>query len=226
MQDYLTPSLIFDAVLCLILVGAYIMGYKRGLLRSVWGITALIVSVVLTVMLRPYAAESFKNSNFATMIHDNVYSAMTERINEQELFGGGESGTTEILGIAYNLPEKYTEQAAESLAESAEKTIAAAAASVTDTVINIAVTVFLFLLIRIMLFVLYRILNIIFTLPVLKQTNKAAGGIVQLIIALAFVYVAFAAAAITGTHLFDDTVLCRYMYDNNLILNLFSIINV
>ncbi len=207
--------MILDLILCAALIAAFIIGYKRGFLRTAWSISALIIAVALTAFLRPYAAELFEKSALNSFISDNVYDTVyaniPDSITEQE-------DSTELLDSLYFLPEKYSNSVSENLSGAAELTAGAVSESIASVVTGIAATIFLFIVIRFALALLYSALKIIFSFPVLDQTNRLAGGIVQLIIALAAVYTILAVAAVTGTDIFGDTILCRFLYENNLLL--------
>lgn len=208
--------IILDLILCAALIAAFIIGYKRGFLRTAWSISALIIAVALTALLRPYAAELFEKSALNSFISDNVYDAVYNNIPD----GGtaAQEDSSELLSSLYFLPEKYSSSVSESLSGAAELTADRVSESIASVVTDIAATIFLFIVIRFALALLYSVLKIIFSFPVLRQTNRLAGGIVQLIIALAVVYTILAAAAVTGTDIFGDTLLCRFFYENNLLL--------
>lgn len=216
MTDIMGNYIILDMILCAALIAAFIIGYKRGFLRTVWSISALIIAVALTAFLRPYATELFEKSTLNSFISDNVYDAVYTNIPENS--ENIQEDSPELLDSLYFLPEKYSRSISESLAGAAELTADTVSGSIADVVTDIAATIFLFIVIRFALALLYSVLKIIFSFPVLNQTNRLAGGIIQLIIALAAVYTILAAAAVTGTDVFGNTVLCKFFYENNLLL--------
>lgn len=200
--------MIFDIILCGVLILAFIIGLSRGLLRTIWGISALIVSIVLAGILHPYAMEKFENSIIAENINGYVYSKVASNMADSE--------------VIYNLPESFLHNSQLSSESLAEGQIEAVTEAVLNPVINIACGLFLFILIRIALAIVYNILKVVFSFPVLKQTNKLAGGIVQTVIALALVYVALAIAAVSGTDMLNDSVICKIMYENNILLTILA----
>lgn len=194
--------MIFDILLIVVLVCAFLIGMKRGLLRTIWGLSALIASIVLASILHPIAIESFKSSPIGTGINNYIY----EKIEE--------SGAGETLDAVYSLPQGIS-QNIDQQAENIEATVQ----PIVDTVINIACAIFLFILIRIALAVLYNVLKLIFSFPVLKQTNKLAGGIIQTLIAFVAVYAVLAIAAVYGNKIPDDSYICKTMYENNILIS-------
>lgn len=215
-------TIILDILLCAVLIAAFIIGLKRGFLRTVWGLGAFVIAVVLTIIIRPYTAGFFENSVLHYMVEDKVYTTVLEhapQVSPDETIDGSSDFFTE----AYSMPHKYAESAAEVFDSAAEKTAASAASAAADTVTSITEAILLFVAIRLALAIIYSILKLIFKFPLLKQTNKLAGAIAQTALALAAVYTVFAVAAVAGSDIFNDTVICKALYDNNILLALLGI---
>ncbi len=217
-------NIILDTVLCAILAAAFLTGLKRGFLKTVWGLAALATAIVLTCVLRPYTADSFKKSVLAEGLHSYVYNAVSIRAEDMLASAAGNIPDAHAaLDTAYTLPEKYTGEAAKQIAESTENAVSAITDTVTNSVVEIASGIFLFIIIRLILWIIYMILKFAAALPVIKETNRVAGGLAQLLIAAVFLYAAFAVAAIIGTDIFNDTVICGFMYNHNLLLTVIGL---
>lgn len=211
---------IYDIILCAVLIISFFIGYKRGFLRNVWGISSLLIALALTAFLRPHTDTFFRNSILNSIISENVYTAVYDKVNISDInTAESTEDIAEAIQTAFPLPDKYALDIAQSLDSAAESTASAIAQSVSDTVTLIAGTIFLFIVIRIILALLYSVLKIVFSFPVLRQTNKLAGAIVQLAITVAVVYLIFAAAAVYGTDIFEKTYLCKLLYNNNILLS-------
>lgn len=209
--------IILDLIFCAVIIAAFFIGYRRGLLRTVWSISALLIAIALTAFLRPYATELFEHSALNSFINDNVYDAVYMNIPDNQEISGTESNS-DILESMYFLPEKYSQSISENLSNAAELTADTVSGSIASVVTGIAATIFLFVVIRFALSLLYSVLKIVFSFPVLNQTNKLAGGLIQVVIAFAVIYTVLAAATVTGTDIFQNTVICRFFYENNLLL--------
>lgn len=219
-MDY--TSIILDIILCAVIVAAFIIGYKRGLLRSIWGLAAVIIAIILTIVIKPYTTNFFNNSILHYMVEDHVYTAVTSYM-DNAAEQGESTNSSVIFKTIYMLPDKYAEEAAEVYDNTTEKTAAAASAAAADAVTSITEAILLFVAIRLALAIMYSILKLIFKFPVLKQTNRLAGALIQTALALIAVYTILAAAAITGTDIFSGTVICKLLYNNNLLLNMLGI---
>ncbi|MGN1116601.1 MAG: CvpA family protein, partial [Candidatus Ornithomonoglobus sp.] len=188
------------------------------------GAAALIIAIALTCILRPYAADSFKKSVLAEGLHSYVHNVVSTRAEDMLASAAGNvTDAQAALDTAYTLPEKYTEAAAEQIAESTESAVSSITNTVTNTVVDIASGIFLFIIIRLLLWIIYMILKFASALPLLREANRLAGGIVQLLIAAVFLYAVFAIAAIIGTDIFNDTVICNFMYNHNLLLTVIGL---
>lgn len=137
--------MVCDIILCAVLIVSMIMGFKRGLLRTVWGLAALVAAIILTVMLKPF------------------------------------------------IPD-----------------------------IGVVGVILLFIAIRILLAFVYRILSVILSLPVLKQTNQLLGSALQLIIAMVFSFAALAAVEVLAPQYLEGATLCTSINEHNILLALFG----
>lgn len=212
--------MVLDIILGVILLIAFIIGYRRGFLRTVWGLVALVAAIILTITLRPYAYDMFRSSVFANKAEEYIQN----RVNSSLTLNLENTDTKEdFLSGIYTLPEKYSDLAEEKIADTSQAAADKVAAAITESVMDIASVILLFLVIRLALAIIYAILNLAFKFPLLKQTNKLAGAIASLVITLSAVYAVFAVVAVTGTDIFEDTTVCEFLYDNNILLTVMDI---
>ena len=98
-----------------------------------------------------------------------------------------------------------------------------------DSVLGIIALILLYIAIRLFLFVLFKILSLIFELPLLKSLNKIAGAAIGVVNALFAVYLITAVlglflsgdVALTVQEAISKTYITKYFYENNLLLNIF-----
>ncbi len=212
--------MVIDIILCAALAAAFAIGFRRGLLRTMWGLAALILTIALTGMLRPYAADAFKSSNIADGLRDYVYTRVESGMSRRQTDMDISYDYPDMVNSAYSLPDTYAKNAINELREATENTITTVTDTVTNQVVDIAASVLLFVSIRFVLAAAYRIVKYIFKLPLLKQSNHLLGGAAQLLIALIVIYAVLAGAAIIGSDIAKDTVLCEFMYNHNLLLGI------
>lgn len=68
------------AVTAVILVGCTLLGYYRGLLKSVFGLFSLLLSLILMIVLQPAVNEVLRTS---TPIHTSVQSVVKDFLEEE-----------------------------------------------------------------------------------------------------------------------------------------------
>lgn len=212
-------SVLADILLVAILVTAFIYWHNKGLVKSIWKIAALIVTIVLVLLLKNPVADYISDTNLAV----NLNNSISEMISVPP---GGGVNITETL----NLPEfmhKELEVGAESAKNTAEAINRTAASALTDTIIIIGVCIALFILIRLALMAAFMLINTATKLPVIKGANKLLGGILGMINVIFIVFLAlalFTMFAPTDHNMYDiidKSYLVKYLYNNNILLKLF-----
>lgn len=212
-------SYILDFILIALVVVGYIIGSKKGFIKSVWKIAALGITIATVMFLKNPAVEFVSG----TPIADNIHSAIASKIHIPQ---GGGLNLTETL----HLP-KFMEpgvNSAVSGAQSAATTVNdAVTVSLTRLVILIGVCVALFIIIRLLLMVIYFLLTKAAKAPVIKGTNKLAGGILGAAHMVLLIFIAMALITMfapAGSGIFDaidKTYIFKYLYNYNIILQLF-----
>lgn len=200
--------MIYDILLCAVLVLAFFIGTRRGLLKTAWGLVSLVAAIILASIFHPTAVKFFKQTPLA----DNIAGYVSEKLTfDTETVDFQDSLPHDILPETELNPGELGKQAADTLSQ-----------TVTNSAIGLICGILLFIAIRILLSVVYHILNVIFKFPVIKQTNKLLGGIIQTVLALAAVYAVLAVTAISGTDILNGSYLCKLIYENNLLISLFA----
>ncbi len=183
--------------LALIILGAA-HGAKRGLIKSVWGIGAWIVTIILVKMMAEPVTELISN----TSLYLSVKDAMFEKISQQ--------GTENLAFIPQSLITSTTEDTVSVLAE-----IIARASSY----------IILIVVIRVLLGVVFGIVNAISKLPVISSVNKITGAIIGVVNVFIISTVVLAIIAVVGVeavaNAIQDSSIVKYLYNNNILLNLF-----
>ena len=121
--------------------------------------------------------------------------------------------------------EKYVN---DSINKTRNQIVLEASNVIATKVINICVFLGIFIIARIVLILLTFIADIIMSLPILKQFNKAGGIIYGLIKALLIIYVILAiiffiiyvSGNTTLSNAISSSYITKFFYNNNLLLNL------
>lgn len=212
-------SLILDIALAALLILAYIFGRKKGLLKSVWKIAALVLTVAAVLLLKNPAIEFISGTRAAS----GIYQSIADKVHLPQ---GGGVNITESL----HLPEFMQPQidaGIESMQSTASAVNDAAAMSLTKIIILIAVCIALFIIIRLLLAGVYYILNGLTKAPVIKGANRLAGGLLGMVNMVFIIFLAlalFTMFAPGDSFLFeaiDKSYLVKYFYNYNILLQLF-----
>ena len=212
-------SLILDIILAALLIIAYIAGRKKGLLKSIWKIAALAVTIILVLLLKDPAVDFVSGTRAAS----DIYSSISDKIT---IPSGGGVNITESL----HLPEFMQSQINEGLTgaqNTASQVTDTAAISLTQIVILIGVCIALFIIIRLILMAVFHILNGLTKAPGIKSVNRFAGGVLSVINMIFIIFLAlalFTLFAPADSFLYEainKSHIVKYFYNYNILLQLF-----
>lgn len=194
--------MIIDIIFVALVVLGYIMGAKKGFIKSVWKIAAWVLTIFLVWMLSAPFSEFVSQTD--------MYAAINSSI--------GEKVANIYASEAPALPPIFGEAAQMAAAENTGNQIASLA---TTALTYIA----LIILIRVLLGIVFRVLNIVSKLPLVSFTNKIAGGAMGVINVMFIVLIVLSVISVVGIRgavmAIQSSEIVKYIYDNNIILKLF-----
>ena len=202
---------IYDIVIALILIGAIIYGYCKGLLSMLTIIVGKIVAVVLALML----ASGVSQYVYTQFIEEKVSDTVTTNI-EEVITKEGEKTVNEIITTATKDMPQFIQKTALSVGEKVKfdtKDTENIANTVNEKIVSpiiitlVEVVVFLVLLAVFMIAVslLIKIFDGVNEIPLVGKLNKIlgafAGAINGAIIIIIFVYLIKGAVILTGDNI-------------------------
>lgn len=207
---------ILDIVIVCILALSIFLGYKKGLINVVFNLCAFLVALVVTfILFRPVSNFVIDN----TELDDNIKQVVLDKGITERKEVKKEDNTVDkyVEKYAYNAVTDAKNQAVESVAD-----------SIAINAVNIIVSIAIFIIVRILLILTKSIFGAIAELPIVKQFNKAGGIVYGILIGLIIIYVVLAImffiASINGasgiTDLIESSFITKYIYGNNIILNI------
>ena len=212
-------SIILDIILAALIIISFIAGYKKGFVKSVWKIAALVITIVLVIALKNPAVDFLSGTSIAGAINEKI--SKTVHIPQ-----GGGINVAENL----NLPDFLNAQVSDGI-ENAQGAVAsvndAVAASLTNIAVTIIVCVALFIIIRLILMAVYMIAVGITAAPLIRGVNQFFGGLlasvnmVFIIFLLLALVSLFAPADSQVYEMIDKTYVVKYLYNYNILLQLF-----
>lgn len=195
-----------DIVLIVLFVCIMLYGYKKGAIGIIAKLVTVILSFALAYLFAETVGEYISETSFGINIQTSITSAITDKIDTS-------SDSKAVLMIQ------------EIIGNSAENEISIKIARYIFMGIGFAVV---FVISRIVLWIVQKILESIFELPVLKSFNKLGGiiasallFILELSIVLAIIE-AISALAFMNTivNAIESSVVTKAIYDHNIIANL------
>lgn len=215
-------SILVDIIIIGILFLCIFFGYKRGLIGVAFKILSFIIALVVSLILfKPVSNYIIKN----TQIDDNIKSYIVQVIEGQEDTASKEekekSDNTPAVIMDYinTSIEQATKEAKSNVAEVVSENI-------TVTIINAAVILLLFIVLRIVLIFVKILSDAIAELPIIKQFNTTGGilyGIVQgfliIFVVLGVISMFIPIPAIQSA--INDSFIGSFLYNNNLLLKIF-----
>lgn len=150
---------------------ASVHGYRKGFVKIVLSMCALLVSVIATVILMVPASSIIKNT---TKVYQTMEEQVDKLIKEEDISKLADIDKLNLPDNIKNAIEKEADNVVGNFAEHAKKVI-------TDSVFNATLFLVLFIIIYIIVLVIINAVNLVTKLPVLNQVNKLAGLMVGLL---------------------------------------------
>ena len=206
-------ALLIGVILFLAVMAAY--GYKRGFVRIVLSMLAMIVTIILASVLTIPVSGFIKETSVGEGIRASV----------EEMVEGADIIDAESINNL-DLPKTMLEPIAEG-AESTQQAIGTYVAdALTDTIINSLTFLILVIVIYIILKIVIAALDVVTKLPVLNSINKGAGAVIGLVQGLLFVWVGCLVLAACSDkpwaqeafRQINDNELLSFIYNNNMII--------
>lgn len=196
-------------VLSIVLLFVF-LGYKRGLVKVAFKLCTFFIAIILAFMLyKPVAKIVIENTN----IDETIETKITDKILPE-----GKTETDEV-DLSESLPTI--------ILKNSENTVQSIAKSCSNTLIETACLVLIFIITKIVLKFVTALADLIAKLPILKQFNKLGGTIYGIIEGLFIVFLGFAVISLIAPMLdvsvleaINSSTLGSIFYNNNILLKI------
>ena len=208
-------GIVLDVILIVIILLNVIICYKKGLVKLAVGLVAVIVSLILAMILyKPVTNIIIKNTEIDEKIKESIINTLTTESNENDT---SDKGMMQYM-------QSYVDDAVN---KPKNEIVIEASEVVSTKIINVCAFLGIFVVVRILAILLTIIADLIMSLPILKQFNKAGGIIYGILKALIIIYIIlaiiFAITYITGnttiSNVISETYITKIFYNNNVLLN-------
>ncbi|MBE7037049.1 MAG: CvpA family protein [Ruminococcaceae bacterium] len=209
---------IADIIAIVIIVTTILIGAKRGLVKSVFSLGSLVLSLILAILLYPTVTNMLEGSFVDDAIRKSAYTVFDAHVSEN-------TSSQSIDNL--NLPEGLKPilgDAVSATAAAAKETLAEAVSTLLLKILGIIIV---FLLSKILLWIITKVFNIITKLPIIHSLNKLSGGIFGALYGVLILYIVLAVLAFSSTtkvfskpvQLVKDSAFVSVMYNQNILLN-------
>lgn len=196
-----------DILTAAVFVVFIVIGWKKGLLRSLYGIAALAASIIIAYLLYPYIKDIIAGSSFGIKICELVRTRYVE------------PGVLSQTLDSSDLPD-YMKSMVATGRIGLENALTG---FISNLVLNLISFVAVFIVTRLLICVVGRILHIISRLPVIRVFDKAGGVVFGIAESLLILYLIFAVMyAIVPLRenpaakaYISESTLTKTMYENN-----------
>ena len=202
----MTP-LIADIVVSVIIIAAYVIGSRRGLVKTVWNAVSWIAAVAAVFLLIQPAVEVVQKTPIADNLNAKIYTMMQEKPEESIQ---RESAMPKFMTKNTDIIDSISEKTAE---------------DITALVLKITVGLSLFIIMKIVLLILFAVINAISKLPFVNSTNKLLGGLLGVVNIMFVIYALCAAITLMTDNeeilgIINSSYVIKYFYDNNILMQL------
>ena len=203
-------SIIIDLIIVLIMLLFIFLGYKRGLVKVAFKLCTFFIAIIVAfVFYKPVAKLVIANTN----IDETIETKITDKILPE-----GKTETDEV-DLSESLPTI--------ILKNSENTVQSIAKSCSNTLIETACLVLIFIITKIVLKFVTALADLIAKLPILKQFNKLGGTIYGIIEGLFIVFLGFAVISLIAPMLdvsvleaINSSTLGSICYNNNILLKI------
>ena len=191
--------------------------YKKGLVKLAVGLIAVVAAIILAlVFYKPVSNLIIENTELDENIEKAIINNFTSETQE-----GQEVRYVSVLDYL----QKYVDDAVN---KTQTEIVTQTAGMMAVKIINVAVLIGIFLLVRVVLLLLTFISDIITSLPILKQFNEVGGVLYGAIKALLIIYIiltiVFFIMCYTSNSTIADAInssyVTKFFYEHNLLLNI------
>lgn len=210
-------GIILDIVLIAIIALNVFICYKKGLVKLAVGLIAVAAAIILAlVFYKPVSNLIIENTELDENIEKAIINNFTSETQE-----GQEVRYVSVLDYL----QKYVDDAVN---KTQTEIVTQTAGMMAVKIINVAVLIGIFLLVRVVLLLLTFISDIITSLPILKQFNDVGGVLYGAIKALLIIYIIltilFFIMCYTSNSTIADAInssyVTKFFYEHNLLLNI------
>ena len=209
---------IADIVVVVMILIATFMGYKRGFIRTGFGVLSFFIAIAITFMFyKPVMGLIKERTGVEEWLYEYLYS-----LEFKEESAEIESGDEYID----NLPQTIIDVIG--LEEAKQNAKNVIVQKIVDFVVKLLAIIIVYIVAKVVLAIAVFVLDSIFSLPVLKQFNEILGLLLGIVLGFVQVYFLSAIIALIGAmpacqgiaEVINGSLFAHVLYNNNLLLQI------
>lgn len=215
-------ALAIDIIILVLMLVCVLLGYKRGLTKSVIKILSFVIAIVIAfILFKPISNFVIQNTTF----DDNIKNSIVELVSNDVTENGEIKEDT-------NLPETMVNYINKQIGESVEQTKDAIVNKVAEDIsilaVNACVLIAVFIIARVLLTFVKALSSLVTDLPIIKQVDKIGGIIYGLAESLLIIFVVLAIISLISPMIessgiitaINKSMVGSVFYNNNFILKI------
>lgn len=214
----MTQWLMLDIAACVILILSFVIMSGKGIVKCIYKIASIAATIILVAVLTEPASNILASTGVGIKIDEMVYNALIPDKDYNDETGSVE--TTDEEESVHALP-KFLEQSVSNV------TGGALAPTVSDLIKKLISAVAVYFIVKLVLYLVFMLIEGIFSLPVLNGANRLLGGCIGLLSGIILIYILCGVLSLNVSNsmkireVIDKTYIVKYFYDYNILMNLF-----
>lgn len=209
--------MLLDIIFLAIIIACTVWGAKRGIIKTVLGLSSFIVSIIAALFLyQPFMDIIYSSPAIASAI-----DGFKENIAQSMIPSG--SVSPELTDV--KIPAIFMAILGSDIISQGTQAMATAVA---DAVVYLITIVIFIIIIKLLVSLLFKVFNVAAKMPIIKQANGLVGGILGLIIGVVLCWIASAVISMFigqgGTGWIIESVensrIAKHMFQTNIIFSI------
>lgn len=213
-------SNVLDIAIFAIMGISIFFGFRKGFLRTITGLVAILLSLVLATTFHSVVADYLKSSALYQKVYERTYSAI--EVPEDKTEQASDLGTGKL-----NLPKDLTKAMQKGVDAATNSVASSLAETVANAAVNILSMLLLFVGIRLILLLVTFLVGLFTKLPLIGWCDGLLGALFGLLRGFLIVYLVLAVATFAVAVSPDGGVaqsvkqseFAKVMYHNNVLLD-------
>lgn len=213
-------SNVLDIAILAIMGISVFFGFRKGFLRTITGLVAIVLSLILATTFHSVVADYLKSTALYQNVYESAYSVL--KVQEEQPEGRKDFGTGKL-----NLPKDITKAVQQGVDAATQSVVDSLAETVANAAMNILSMLLLFIGIRLILLLITFLVGIFRKLPLIGWCDGLLGALIGLLRGFLITYLVMAVATFAVTVSPDGDVaqsvkqseFAKVMYHNNVLLD-------